>query len=225
MILGSISVFIGASIGGTTAFLLGRYFFREMVVGWINPSTSEGPAGDEEIGIVPNSPKGRKSDSDGNFELPLDGEDGGGVSRTSSFGRISSSIVKPPTSTITLWYSLDKAMNIHGLKIMFLLRLSPVIPFNLLNYIAGTTGIKLKDYCLALLGILPGTILFVYIGASAKDVGSADGGMTKTIFLIVGAVFGFCGVAAVSYYAKMELNKIVKEEEGEKEEKEVDLLG
>ena len=38
--------------------------------------------------------------------------------------------------------------------------------------------------------------------------------MSKTIFLIVGAVFGFLGVAAVSYYAKQELKRVVEKEEG-----------
>jgi len=118
-----------------------------------------------------------------------------------------------PVKQKKLWSSIDTAMNTHGLKIMVLLRLSPIIPFNLLNYLSGTTGISFRDYTLALFGILPGTCLFVYIGATAKDVGSADGGLTKTIFLIVGAGFGFGAIVMISYYAKAELKKIVEDDE------------
>ena len=44
---------------------------------------------------------------------------------------------------------------------MLLLRLSPLIPFNALDYISGVTSISLRDYSLALCGILPGTIMSV----------------------------------------------------------------
>lgn len=60
-----------------------------------------------------------------------------------------------------------QAMKGKGFRIFFLLRLSPIIPFNALNYMAGATAITFKDYTLSLIGLLPGTILYVFVGASA----------------------------------------------------------
>ena len=48
---------------------------------------------------------------------------------------------------------------------MFLIRLSPAFPFNLLNYAMGLTEISLKDYVIGTTGILPGTVRYVYLGS------------------------------------------------------------
>lgn len=68
----------------------------------------------------------------------------------------------------------NSALKQQGLKIFLLLRLSPIIPFNAINYIGGVTGVSLKDYSLALGGILPGTILFCFIGASAGNLSESQ---------------------------------------------------
>lgn len=60
-----------------------------------------------------------------------------------------------------------KAMEKKGFHIFFLLRLSPIIPFNALNYMAGMTAVSFRDYTFALIGLLPGTVLYVFVGASA----------------------------------------------------------
>ena len=53
---------------------------------------------------------------------------------------------------------------------VLLTRLSPVFPFVLLNYFLGLTAVRTGAYALAnLLGMLPATFLFVYIGAAARD--------------------------------------------------------
>ena len=53
---------------------------------------------------------------------------------------------------------------------VLLLRLSPVFPFNLLNDALGITKVSLKDYFLASVGMLPGTVMYVYIGSLAGDI-------------------------------------------------------
>ena len=65
-----------------------------------------------------------------------------------------------------------------GAKLIFLLRLSPVIPFNLSNYFYGLTAVKFWPYVLASwIGMMPGTFLYVYIGAASKAaVAAATGG-------------------------------------------------
>lgn len=73
--------------------------------------------------------------------------------------------------------ALDRAVGQEGWKIVFLLRLCPVFPFNLLNYTLGLTRVKLRDYVLAAPGMLPGTLLYVYYGKLAGDVASVAGGV------------------------------------------------
>ncbi len=66
--------------------------------------------------------------------------------------------------------ALNAAVSCEGCKIVLLTRLSPLFPFNLLNYAFGVTQISLKDYMIGSLGILPGTIMYVYAGSLAGDL-------------------------------------------------------
>jgi uncharacterized membrane protein YdjX (TVP38/TMEM64 family) len=72
--------------------------------------------------------------------------------------------------------AIDRAVGEQGRKIVFLLRLSPVFPFNLLNYGLGLTRVRFADYALASLGMIPGTILYVYYGKIAGDVATLASG-------------------------------------------------
>jgi hypothetical protein len=96
---------------------------------------------------------------------------------------------------------------------MILLRLSPLIPYNALDYISGVTSIPLRDYSIALIGILPGTILFCFVGATASSL--ADGGLDasghrglRLFVLVFGLVSAFAGAYTASYYSKIELDKV-----------------
>jgi uncharacterized membrane protein YdjX (TVP38/TMEM64 family) len=87
--------------------------------------------------------------------------------------------------------AIDRAVAQQGLKITFLLRLSPVFPFNLLNYALGLTRVRFADYTLACLGMIPGTLLYVYLGSLVGDLASIAAGETgasdatrRWIFLI-----------------------------------------
>ena len=72
---------------------------------------------------------------------------------------------------------IDNAIGKQGAKLIFLLRLSPVIPFNLSNYFYGLTAVKLWPYVLASwIGMIPGTFLYVYIGTASKLAVSAAAG-------------------------------------------------
>lgn len=72
--------------------------------------------------------------------------------------------------------AIDRAVGAQGRRIVFLLRLSPVFPFNLLNYALGLTRVRFADYLVASLGMLPGTLLYVVSGKAAGDVATAAGG-------------------------------------------------
>jgi uncharacterized membrane protein YdjX (TVP38/TMEM64 family) len=106
--LGTLYVFIGATIGAVAAFLVGRYLAR----GWVSKKIA------------------------GN----------------------------------TKFQAIDRAVSREGLKIVLLTRLSPIFPFNLLNYAYGVTGVSLKDYTLGSVGMLPGTLMYVYIGSLAGNL-------------------------------------------------------
>jgi uncharacterized membrane protein YdjX (TVP38/TMEM64 family) len=73
---------------------------------------------------------------------------------------------------------IDSAIGKQGAKLVFLLRLSPVIPFNLSNYFYGLTAVKFWPYVLASwIGMMPGTFLYVYLGTAGKAaVAAAAGG-------------------------------------------------
>jgi uncharacterized membrane protein YdjX (TVP38/TMEM64 family) len=66
--------------------------------------------------------------------------------------------------------AIDEAVGRKGFKIVLLTRLSPVFPFNLLNYAYGLTGVSFKDYFLGSVGMIPGTIMYVYIGSLAGSI-------------------------------------------------------
>jgi len=77
----------------------------------------------------------------------------------------------------TKFQRIDNAIGKQGAKLVFLLRLSPVIPFNLSNYFYGLTAVKFWPYVLASwIGMMPGTFLYVYIGTAGKAAVAAAGG-------------------------------------------------
>jgi len=137
--------------------------------------------------------------------------------------------VKTLTTKYPLFEAVDTALEDKGFRIMCLLRLSPIIPFNALNYIAGITAISLTAYAWAMIAILPGTILYVFLGATAGSLTdsstSGDNGTVKIITIVVGVVFGILGVAAVSYYAKKELNIVIERQRREQQEQDINADG
>jgi uncharacterized membrane protein YdjX (TVP38/TMEM64 family) len=77
--------------------------------------------------------------------------------------------------------TVSQAVGNAGFKIVFLTRLSPAFPFNLLNYAYGLTSVSFQDYCLASIGMIPGTMMYVYIGSlagSLATIGQASTSLT-----------------------------------------------
>jgi len=76
--------------------------------------------------------------------------------------------------------TIDDAVAKEGWRIVGLTRLSPVFSFNLLNYAYGLTRVSLKEYILASwIGMLPGTVMYVYIGSLAGDLASVGAENTE----------------------------------------------
>ncbi len=152
VLLATIAVFVGASLGSIASFLLGRYLMR----GWIEKNLSH--------------------------KYPV-------------------------------FQAIDSALEQNGFRIIFLLRLSPLVPFNAINYLLGVTAVTLRNYILSCLGMLPGTLLYVYVGSSAGSLidseSSTDNKTLTIVGIVVGIVFAVGAVAATAYYAKKELAKII----------------
>jgi uncharacterized membrane protein YdjX (TVP38/TMEM64 family) len=154
--LGSLIVFIGASLGSIAAFLIGRYLFESLVKSW--------------------------------------------VEKYEKFAAI------------------QRVTQTKGLRLMFLLRLSPIIPYNLLNYAMGLTTVTLRDYIIACVGMIPGVIAFVFLGttittiseASKKGIGSNVGIL---VFAILGTVLAFIGVVWVSAAARREIKALTENDQ------------
>jgi uncharacterized membrane protein YdjX (TVP38/TMEM64 family) len=155
LLAGSIYVSIGATLGATCAFLVGRYLAR----GWV-------------AGKLEGNPK---------------------------------------------FQAIDRAVAREGWKIVGLARLSPLFPFNLLNYAFGLTEISLKDYFFATwAGMIPGIVMYVYIGSLAGDVARIG---TRQVHRTPGQwaleVAGFIASVAVALYVTYIAGKALREKTGD----------
>ncbi len=116
--------------------------------------------------------------------------------------------------------AIDRAVGAEGRKIVFLLRLSPVFPFNLLNYSLGLTQVKTIDYLVASIGMLPGTLLYVYTGKVAGDVaavaggGAGEKGAGDWAVLVLGLLATAVVTVIVTRIARRALAAATKEGEG-----------
>jgi uncharacterized membrane protein YdjX (TVP38/TMEM64 family) len=67
--------------------------------------------------------------------------------------------------------AIGRAVESEAFKVVLLTRLSPLFPFNLLNYAFGLSSVPLKTYLLASwIGMLPGTLMYIYLGSAAQSV-------------------------------------------------------
>ncbi|RMG88917.1 MAG: TVP38/TMEM64 family protein [Candidatus Dadabacteria bacterium] len=98
--------------------------------------------------------------------------------------------------------AVDDAVAREGWKIVLLTRLSPVFPFNLLNYAYGLTQVSLRHYFFtSWIGMLPGTAMYVYIGSLAGDLARLGaGGRTRTPAEWILYGVGLVATVAVTVY-------------------------
>ncbi len=96
--------------------------------------------------------------------------------------------------------AIDRAVGKEGRRIVFLLRLSPLFPFNLLNYALGLTRVAFVDFLIASVGMLPGTLLYVYYGKVIADVARLAGGrpVSKGWGYYVVLILGLAATIAVA---------------------------
>ncbi len=115
--------------------------------------------------------------------------------------------------------TIDRAVGREGFKIVLLTRLSPVFPFNLLNYAFGLTKVSFRDYFLASwIGMLPGTLMYVYLGSAVKSLadlaaGNVEGGLGQKVLFAVGLVATVAVTTLVTRIAKRALEDSLPETE------------
>jgi uncharacterized membrane protein YdjX (TVP38/TMEM64 family) len=113
--------------------------------------------------------------------------------------------------------SIDRAIEREGRRIVFLLRLSPIFPFNLLNYALGLTRVRLADYVVASLGMLPGTLLYVYSGKVAGELATlaGSGAVHRGVgyYSVVGV--GFAATAIVTILITRVARRALREATGQ----------
>lgn len=141
------------------------------------------------------------------------------VGRTIARNWIARKIAANPKFT-----AIDNAVAKQGFKIVFLTRLSPIFPFNLLNYAFGLTKVSFRKYALASwIGMLPGTIMYVYFGAGLRSLADAATGGIETG--TTGRIFFWFGMAAtiivtvfVTRLARKALKEFVSQDNTETKE-------
>ncbi|NEP78613.1 MAG: TVP38/TMEM64 family protein [Okeania sp. SIO3C4] len=98
--------------------------------------------------------------------------------------------------------AIDEAVADEGWKIVGLTRLSPIFPFNLLNYAFGLTQVSLRDYFSASwIGMMPGTVMYVYLGSLAGSLATlGTEGRTRTTAEWILYGVGLIATIAVTVY-------------------------
>lgn len=233
----------GSALGAVTCFLLGRYLMRDQVRLWIKKY----PIFDAiDIGKQHKMRSSPYSNSARRCLITL------GVADLSCFicfslPRILSFLLLWPIKKSLYEYTHSKIIIIiaaaeHGLRIMAMLYLTPILPLGPVSYMCGTTSMALSSFILAKVASLPLMLLYVFIGASAgalighkkndKDATTTAGTAVSssdefksieenTTLIVSGILLSFVMIAGITHNIRKELNKILERQEkhkpGEKE--------
>jgi uncharacterized membrane protein YdjX (TVP38/TMEM64 family) len=123
--------------------------------------------------------------------------------------------------------ALDDAIGEHGFKIVLLTRLSPVSPFVVLNYMFGLTKVSFWEYTTgSLIGMIPGTVLFVYFGAGLRSLadvhafsrGQGPGGQAERVVFWIGLAVTAAIVIVLAKLARNVLRHVVPESKRTRQE-------
>lgn len=96
------------------------------------------------------------------------------------------------------------AIDEEGWRVLLLLRLSPVVPFGLLNYLLGLTNTSMRAYLIwTAIGIFPGTVVDIYIGVIGRQAGDT----TQLAYLVVGLIASAAAVALIAAKARSYLRE------------------
>jgi uncharacterized membrane protein YdjX (TVP38/TMEM64 family) len=121
--------------------------------------------------------------------------------------------------------AIDEAVARDGFKIALLIRLSPAFPYSLLGYVFGVTRISFRDHLFASwIGMLPGTILYVYLGCAGRHVADAAAGTAPAhglgywIVWIAGLLATLAGTVYITRVARRAIRSAAPEVTGNEED-------
>ena len=104
--------------------------------------------------------------------------------------------------------AVRRAVAEQGVWMMFLLRLSPLVPFVQLNYVLVLSGVRYRDYVVATLGMWPTIVMYVYYGKVVGDVAALAAGVAPPrgteyyVLLVVGLVATIVASTMITRAAK-----------------------
>jgi uncharacterized membrane protein YdjX (TVP38/TMEM64 family) len=115
---------------------------------------------------------------------------------------------------------IDRAIKNQGWKIVLLVRLCPILPDNILNYVLSLTKIGLVEFIVAtFFGILPGSCFLVYLGSSAKslkEIFEGKVGVSLRVEIITIIITGIIIIGIFIYIIRVSttiLNQILNDQE------------
>lgn len=119
-------------------------------------------------------------------------------------------LIQPKIQKIAQIQAINLALIEDGLKMVFFLRISPIFPLCLTNYILALSEVSFKNYCLGSLGIWFWTINHVYLGSLMSDL-SHIAQHKKLIWpKIIGLVLSFIAIAYLAHKANKKLSQLPK---------------
>lgn len=121
-------------------------------------------------------------------------------------------LVKKCMEKSLILQAIEKTMQTKGLRLMLLMRLSLLIPFNVSNYVLGGTPVNWKDYLMSNIGILPLVIFFVYLGSTFSNIQDFLNGRQaidtmQIVVMSLGGLLVLCVLLAISCYVKKTISE------------------
>jgi uncharacterized membrane protein YdjX (TVP38/TMEM64 family) len=110
--------------------------------------------------------------------------------------------------------AIDRAIAERGRGIVFLIRLSPLFPFTAINYALGLTRIRFADYLVASVGMLPGSLLYAWLGALGEEALAVGAGgrdaraLAEYALLLLGFTGTLAATALVARIARRALAEV-----------------
>jgi uncharacterized membrane protein YdjX (TVP38/TMEM64 family) len=123
-------------------------------------------------------------------------------------------LVERRLATMPRFAAIDRAVSAQGRRIVFLLRLSPIVPFNFLNYALGVTKISAWDFVAASAGMLPGALVYAYAGKVTGEAivlaGKADVAKDASYYaiLVAGLVATLAATTVITRTARRALRDV-----------------